>query len=325
MSAVPSSNESLSQSFLVTYECDLNLDDHYHFHTRLYEYFSRDALEAWRFVMRFTVKTPALESALSAAERVISLADGKSEPQGLIITGDVGTGKSSVLNVLRHICRSKNLLHVNDNSLLVETQLRHRSTRYCLIRNLLEVLEHPLVNTEHKKATADIKFKILSHTLKTANSLALVIDEAQNLFTAVRSKHSSMSGGNEITDMLRALMDQAKIPIILVGTKPLQDLSSLDPGLASRIRTTVVMPALDEKTWQLMLNAYYQVIKKYCDPSILRESSAQLEIQNFVKGEQRQLKRLMAELALLAVENKHSKLTTEVLKAALHNLREEGI
>lgn len=297
----------------------------FYFHERKLSYFSPKAFSAWGEIMRHVAVTDPLKDAVEACLRVVELSDGKVEPQGLRIIGGVGTGKSLCIRLLRSKLKGQRLLGFNDRTTLLSTILPYRATRLTLIREVLGIFNHPLHTGNTRGATADVKLKIMCQSMRAAGTKALVIDEAQNIFTQIRTRGVNKESESDVADALRQVMESVKIPIILIGTNSLSRLEHLDEGLASRIRKTVYMRDLQGDLWGLVLKSFYECMRNYCQPDLLKEKKAQAEIQSFCQGQLRQFKRLMAELVLLAVHHEKPVLTYDSLENALRNLRQEMV
>lgn len=284
--------------------------------------YDKDAFEASKRVLKLVIKTTPLSSAVDQMKRVISLFDRRVDPQGLRVIGPSGAGKTTAVRLLRAQLMHQDLLGASSEMSILYTRLDHKESNHSLIRKGLHFFGHPLGSRNVRSETSDIKFELLLRSLRAKGTLCWIFDEAQNLFTTTRGRHVAREAQSAATDMIRSMSDRLRIPVVLVGTEALHDLENFDAGLASRVKGRVEIPKLSGKLWEETLNGYFTLLNEYADPTPLQERWCISKIDQYVEGEQRQLKRLMAEILAITVQERKRKIDSVVLIQAIGNLKE---
>lgn len=288
--------------------------------------YGKDAHEASKRVLRTLIITTPLKQAVDQIQHYISLCDSKTDPQGLRIIGGAGTGKSTVIRLLRHQLEQQDLLGKSIGKKLIYTRIGHKDTRLSQIRLGLHALGHPLgQNGRLDRRIGDVKFELLVQSMRARKIVCWIFDEAQNLFTTTRGRGVTSEAESAVTDFIRSISDRLKIPVVLIGTPALAKLEEFDVGLTSRARNSLVLPALNGTLWQTMLKGYFNLLKDYADPNPLADKPSLVKIRDHVCGEQRQLKFLFSEIAALAVDQKVKVINYEILDLAIQNLRSDGV
>jgi type II secretory pathway predicted ATPase ExeA len=214
-------------------------------------------------------------------------------PIGGSVVAPSGLGKNHLITVFeRKHAQNTDLL---DSSTAVVTISAPSSPNSgALIDRMLQILGHPIgVRTTKNQ---DLRQAILVQGLKDRGVQMLIINEFQHVFRGKRTVSAS-----EITDLLKEIMDDTKIPIFVMGTDELGDLHHLDTQFASRLPARFqIRPFSKGEEWKGFINAF----QKQCsliDISIL-DKLANL-LHKATEGSPRTLKHLI----LAAVSDAHSK------------------
>lgn len=287
--------------------------------------FRHESVKGWKKISRMIILNSALRSAVNEAKKCVGLYDARVEPQGLRIVGESGTGKSTAVRLLLAELQDPTVIDFQNDKIAHQIRLMSKSTRLSVVRDGLHRFGHPLGLKNLNTRTFDVKLELFVRALEQAKTRVLLIDEAQNIFACNRGKIHKSTFENEITDLICFLIDRLKIPVVLVGYPELLRLDNFDAGLSSRVRKTVLMPPLNSSLWQESLEAYFQALSEFADPRPLTESKCFQKIKGHVEGQQRQLKRLMAEIALHSIERKARKIDSDILDLALNSLRKRSL
>lgn len=316
------SDASSSGKVSWVYDIDDNFDAH-----QLYRFcgFKGESIAGWKKIARMVILNSAMVETVSQAKKRIALFDTRIEPQGLRIIGKSGTGKSTAIRLLLSELQDPTVVDFQNDKIAHHVRLMKRSTRLSIVREGLQKFGHPLGVRNINSQTFDVKLELFIRALEQAQTRVLLIDEAQNVYACSRGKNQKSNSENEITDLICYISDRLRIPVVLVGHPELAKLEEFDVGLASRVRTTVLMPTLNADLWQESLEAYLHALSEFGDPSPLVEPKCFQRIKAHVDGQQRQLKRLISEIALHSIEHGIKRMDHQVLDTAINALKKHEI
>lgn len=309
---------------LDTTEDDLVSDSDRKLFERRQFMYSKSALQAGSEVDRIMIQHPATIKGLEALDRAFQLSNALEMPQGIRIIGPTGSGKTSLIKLFAQTLPKSTLFDPSFGVLNV--RLMANCSRHQIVRALLKRIEYPFPNASAK--AVDIMSRILVEAAAAKGVRVLAVDEAHHLISARRQRHSDGMTGNEATDWLREFNDEARLALVLCGTNELDQLDQIDSHLTSRLSTRIEL-----KDFKLDLN-WYGLLKAYAkqcavfDLQGLHSDDLPIRLHKATKGNLRNLKRLLTELVLIAVEESANSTSVDkaMLKRAFDRVRgEDGI
>lgn len=213
-------------------------------------------------------------------------------PFGGAVTAPPGAGKSHLIqNIERKYRQSGSLLSPKNAVLVISAAAT--STSGSIIDRLLQQLGHPpgirTVRLQDGRLTMLIK-GIIDRKVSL-----IIIDEFQHICRGKRS-----ASANEITDLLKEIIDKTKVPLLVFGTDELGDLNSLDSQFTSRLPARFHIPEFARnEDWKGFLLAFEKTCTKF-DLSIMPTIDAKLH--KATSGSPRTLKFLVVSAIRNAME-----------------------
>lgn len=266
---------------------------------RLFTY-SKEAISAAVAVDRIMVNYPAFAESMHGVDRVFQLGRELSIQQGIQVTGFSGSGKTALARYFLSSQPKSALFDEGFGALAI--RLPSRPAVGQVVSALLRRLRHPFPNITAQ--TLDIKRQMLIDALRQKGTRLIFIDEAHSLLAQTRVHgRSSIMFGN-VTDLLRELMDEAGVALVLLGTEDLVELNSADAHLANRISARFELKGLEAPAiWQGFVRSFIRQLKTV-DLTLLADKDESRRLLNVTEGNLRSFKRLIAEAALVAVDDR---------------------
>jgi archaellum biogenesis ATPase FlaH len=231
-------------------------------------------------------------------------------PFGGVVIAPPGSGKSHLIkNIERRYRQNANLFSSKTAVLSISAAAAPNSGS--MIDRMLQQLGHPPgIRTTRQQ---DLRLTILLKGIIDKKVQIIIIDEFQHIFRGKRN-----TSANEITDLLKEVMDKTKIPIFVFGTDELGDLNQLDIQFASRLPARYHIPEFARnENWIGFLNAFNNACKNF-DLSILPAIESQLH--NATSGSPRTLKFLVISAIRSAIEKKMTKVDIDCFCNAHENV-----
>lgn len=285
-------------------------DEHQTLTRRLFTY-SSQALAVAAPVDRIMVSHPGFKEALTACDRVFQLSRELSIPQGLVISGSTGAGKTALIRYFQASLPKSSLFE--DGHGAVAVRLSKKPVLGQIIGRLLGQLRYPFpdVNTN----TIGIKKNVLIDALRQKGTRLIFVDEAHHLLTQTKMR-TRVNDGNKVTDLLRELMDEVPLGIALCGSPELQELENIDSHLFSRISARYVLKPFEQGlVWQGFVQAFARQSKGF-DLQFLVEKNEALRLHSATQGNLRAFKRLVTEAVLVCADEGQSRLESKHLQMA---------
>ena len=180
-----------------------------------------------------------IDHAIKVIEENISLSVGSKEPQNVILFGKAGTGKTTTCNAILNRRKRKQITKKGK----VITQV---PAFYSLIPNpvtikgvassMLCALGDP---TPMRGGALDLTYR-LGKLLKQCDTEVILLDELQHLLAK-----DSYSKEKEVKNWLKAIINEYKVPIIVVGTADCSHVINSDDQLARRFTSQLELDNLD--------------------------------------------------------------------------------
>lgn len=170
----------------------------------------------------------SISNAIAGIEKSILISKGSKEPDNVLLTGLAGTGKTTTCNAI--LSRQKRKLVVKDNYevTLVEAF-------YALIPNPVTIkgvassLLRALGDCEPTKGSAYEMTYRLGKLLHKCETKVIILDELQHLL-----KRDWTGNTHNVKDWLKSIINEFKVPIVIVGTPECVDIINTDRQLARR-------------------------------------------------------------------------------------------
>ncbi len=173
----------------------------------------------------------AIDDAIKGIERCILLSEGAKEPVNVMLTGHSGTGKTTACNAVLSKRKRKHVTREDCEVTLVPAF-------YALVPNPVTIkgvasaLLNSLGDPDPTRGTALAMTLRLGRLLKTCETQVIILDELQHLL-----KHDHKSTTNNVKDWLKTLINEFKVPIVIVGTPQCSDVINTDSQLERRFTT----------------------------------------------------------------------------------------
>lgn len=282
---------------------------------RLFMY-SEDALIIAESVELIHVAHDDFKHGLLGFDRVFQLSRRLQTPNGVLLLGATGTGKTTLIRYFVGSLPQSSLFEAGSGAIAI--RLQHRPTPGSTISVLLAAIKYPFpqvnANTIYQKRD------VLIDALKQKGTRELLVDESQHLATQVRYRGVSPGEHTKATDLLCQLMDEAGLGLVLCARDGF-DLEHVDPALASRVSVRLQLRNFPAgAAWTGFVRAFCKASKRF-DLSFL-ESDEQCGLLHLATdGNLRSFKRLVTEAVLVAVDQGAQKLTAEVLSLAFERVQ----
>lgn len=144
----------------------------------------------------------------------------------------------------------------------------------------------------------------------------LFIDEAHHLVHQMR-RESIGDEETEATDVLRAIMDESRTGIVLLGRAGLKDLSKVDAALADRILQVFELKYFEPNLqWLSFVKSFADAGARTFGLEKLLEKGEPKRLHLVTNGNMRRFKRMVTEAVMIAVDAKRMSLSIEDLALA---------
>lgn len=253
----------------------------------------------------------AFTTALQGLDRVFQLATEVNMPHGLRLIGPPGSGKTSLLHYFQRSLPSSSLFEQGLGAVYLRVAKRP-SVSY-LVSSLLRRYGYPVKHVG--AATLEPRINIVLEAIRQKGTRLIILDEAQNLVSGVL-RRSQIETGNSPTDFIRLLMDEARVGVVLAGSKALDEIGDFDDALKSR---AVGRFHLDDFAYDKVWLGLIQGFVKQCDwydIAVFMEPEINRKLYDVAQGNLRATKRLITESALVAADEGASAVTARHVQKA---------
>lgn len=277
---------------------------------RLTEY-GAEALRIGCLVERLYVTYPQFKTALAACDRIFTLSKMLETPQGMIISGQPGTAKTSLAQYFISSLPPSDLFETGFGAIFI--RLRVAPTQGHIISSLLHALKYPFTQVRRGRTYAmrDISFE----ALRQRGTKVIFVDQGHCLATQTRPRHSEVleSGAS---DTLREMMEETGVGLIMLTDASFGGLQHVDRALDDRITVRMDFTYFaDDNEWRGFLGAFVKGIPAI-DLSILNTPEIATLTHTATNGNRRSFRRLIVEAAMLATESTSPAIQREHLQKA---------
>lgn len=296
-------------------EFDLIADETTQLEMRRARMYTPEALENAREVDDIFVMHPAFKEALGAFDRCFQLAKTLTVPNGVLITGPTGSGKTSLIEHFWRTLPGDTLYDQGFGALAI--RLPFRPTAGQIISALLRKLRYPFAEVTNRSVY--VKREVAFDALRQKKCRMIFIDEGHHLANQVR--HQDRQGfDTAASELLRELMDEVKINLVIAADAQPEVLDHIDPALASRVSVRLALRNFELKsTW-------FAYIKAFCrqasgvDFGYLTTPEAGQQLHAGTLGNLRAFKRLVTEAALIGIDAQKSTVDASIMALAFERV-----
>jgi type II secretory pathway predicted ATPase ExeA len=283
------------------------------------EMYSQAALSAALPAERVYVSHPAFAAAIRGIDRIYQLSVLSSLPHGALLVGPTGTGKSSLLTYYKESLPPDLRSEVDATVLIVRLQDQPSESR--LISALLSEIRYAFSHVT--KTTVGQKKDVLLDALAQKGTRLIFVDEAHNMMHQRKRSKDSDEGG-QVSDLLRELMDRRQIGLVLSGSLALDELHRFDSHLHARVASRYELKSFSALPQFL---AFCRAFASRCTTFNLEAIGMPELAQRMLltcAGNPRQVKQLIVEAILVAVDSNKKTLDLQVLATAHDRLAGHG-
>lgn len=259
------------------------------------------ALEIGRHIERLIVDHTAFADAKAHLIRLSDRAYKLKDPGGLVLLGESGTGKDSLIEQMKLVLGAAGVIDVDRRRLIVVHTAAVPSIGD-FITQMLEQVGYAFA----KMGNADNhdRREILIRALLECQVQLILVNEFQQVVEGSRSKL-----GHSVTDWFKRLYDETHIPMAFMGTPLVRKAIEINEQFASRFSGRYWLTPLDRSSDFLgVLQAFDHAVPEL-KPAGLEQSNFADSIYEATNGVMRPLKHLVKEAVMLAISRGHEKLT----------------
>lgn len=271
--------------------------------------YSKEALDAGRELQERVIRHAAFDLALDHIVNALEIGNGTGVYAGVRITAPAGSGKSLLIKCLHRNIVASPLL-ANKLS-VISTELKEEPSVSQVQDGLLANFGYGLVgNRVRAKGNNDMN-KVLLRAIVEHEVKLIAIDEFQHVFSADSERLSV-----HMIDWVKRLMNLTRVPVVLVGTELMDQLSEIDPQFTSRVPTSIRLPRFEWDANWLGFLAELARSSTHTDLSIICDRSVAKHLYEASKGLVRPLKSLLVQVVTMAVSGAVAHVDAELLAQA---------
>lgn len=278
---------------------------------RSFEY-SQAALRQAAGVESIYVDHPRFKKVVAACDRIFQLGKELSIPQGLLLEGPPGSGKTALIRYLRDSVPASTLFEPGAGVIALRAP-RNPSLGH-MVSSLLTHLRHPFRDvTERNLSTRRMA---VIDAMRARGTRLLAIDEGHHLAATAKHNLKHLNEGSAVTDYIREMMDEVPLAVVITGTEGLRNLAETDKHLGSRIVGSFALQnfALGD-SWRGFVKAFCNGSRGF-DISFLASEHETQRLHQVCCGNLREFKRIVTEAVLIAYDAGHMALDGPTMKKA---------
>lgn len=273
--------------------------------------YSIHALKTAAVVDKIYVQHTQFANLVGAMERVFQIAPEFDVPNGMLLLGPPGTGKSAAFQFFRGTLPSSSLFTDGDGAVGLRCPKRPRVGHF--VTALLKAYRYPFAHGSAQQMY--MRRGILFDAIREKGTRLIFVDESQNMLRS-RSASSSHDGDTEVSEFFREMMDECKIALVLSGSQELDAVAGADTALASRLTVRETLSNIElGAQWMAILHAFGRQCSSF-DLSGLEDPKLATLLHRATQGNLRSLKRLLIEAVLIAVDAKQNAVDVVVFSKA---------
>ena len=280
--------------------------------SRRLQLYSKHALKVALPIDRIFVNHSRFAGGLKMLDRIFQIAPEVSMPQGSLLIGPTGSGKSALFKYFQNSLPKSSLFTPGFGAIGIRAGAN--PTTGGMINALLRVYKYPF--RHGSAATIASRIDIVFDLIREKGTRVVFIDEAHRLLNQKR-RITGDDREPQATGFLRDLMDEGRTGLVLAGTDQLDRLVQVDSHLADRLSGRQELRYFDpDKDWMGVLRAFKKQTLGF-DLSLIEDTKEAKRLHVATGGSLRRLKRLLTEAVLVGADAGKRNLDLESLSIAL--------
>ncbi len=274
--------------------------------------YSPAAIRAAAEVDRRMVNYQAFADAMQGIDRVFQLGRELTVQQGLSVTGPSGSGKTALARYFLSSLPKSTLFEDGYGAFAI--RLPSRPTVGQVVGTLLRRLRYPFPQVNGR--TLDAKRQVLIDAFGQKGTRLIFVDEAHHLLAQGRAHARDAAVFGNVSDLLRELMDEARVALVLLGTDELDELARIDEHLANRVSARLQLKGLDSPAhWHGFVRSFIRS-SSAVDLGFLSAPVEAQRLYTATHANLRSFKRLVTEAVLVALDDGKKAVAVEHLRLA---------
>jgi hypothetical protein len=280
---------------------------------RLFMY-SAAALAVAKSIEQIYVSHSQFGSALEACDRIFQLSGELQTPNGGLLCGPTGSGKTTLIDYFRASLPASTLFERGFGAISI--RLQKQPTPGSVISSLLEAVDYPFPKVPERLVY--LKRNVAMEALALKGTKLVFVDEGQNLESQARRRGDG-ADDSVASDILNEVMDKPRCGLFISSRRPIV-LEQIDPALAGRVTVRLELSNFAPgPAWAGFLNAFVGSSKSF-DLSFLLATGEPERLHVATDGNLRSFKRLVTEGVLIACDKPSKALTAEIMCLAFERI-----
>ena len=273
------------------------------------------AVDAGRKIERLIISHSSFVVAKNQLVRLADLAHQLRDPGGLVLAGESGTGKDSLIDAMKLLMPSSNLLDSVHRRLVIVNTDAAPSVGDFTAKMLIQL---GYSFAKFGKADNSERRDILVEALIACRVRLMLLNEFQHVIEGNRNKL-----GHALADWFKRLYDDTRIPMVFLGTPVVLRVLDINEQFASRFSGIYRLNPLENSPEFLGILKAFDVAVPELAPAGLATSRFSKRIHKATGGVMRPLKRLIKEAVMLAVTESESKVALRHFREAYQRIHGE--
>ncbi len=190
---------------------------------------SKEIIERVNKIDDVYIPHSSIKKAIEGIQRCISMSKSSKEPVNFLLTGDGGTGKTTTCNAI--LSKFKNSFeNRGDREVTVIPAFYSSVPNPVTIKGVAFSMLKSLGAPAPNRGTAiDLTYR-LGRLLKECETQVILLDEFHHLLK------KDLGKSNDVKEWLKSMINEYKVPVVLVGTPECSDIIDCDTQLARRFK-----------------------------------------------------------------------------------------
>lgn len=271
--------------------------------------YSQEAMRVGALIYQIRIQHTKFKETLDSVGRIIQLGNQFREPYGVSVIAPAGAGKTFLIDCIKRNVCSWPFLRPNG---VIVASLKEAPAVGQIQDALLASFKYAIPPRRPSRSNNGILFDLLAETIEQHNIQLIALDEYGHVFP-------SRKYDEDLIDWTKRLMTRTKRPMLLAGTDALRAIEKADSQLSSRVPTILTLPAfVNDEAWRGLLAAFATNVPDI-DLSSLPATHF-TAMHKATEGSMRQLKSLLVEATMIAIDSGRRKVEASDLKFAFQRI-----